>query len=693
MANAHFDRRNSYGNAHDNRLLHAADSAAVERPDRPIDEWNAADGARRLLELSEARIHRTPRQYSESSAMLASFCAEQEERALRRYRGLRNRSESDDSQGSTNTRTRPLNSQFGSDGNQYNPYAPHTSEEYMLQEIEAGRMDPEMMDMPRRLPDPMQSPLLGNGPAPPSAHVHADRPPSWIAHSHRPPYRPSSNDHGHPRNVSDPPEASWFRHPYAASTTVEDPNEEDYTDIYHALPQFFEAREPPSSSNSPHISPYPILPIQETPFGIPGPVTSSRDRPTLNETFVLGTPRQPHSASTGRERKRLAKPSLVVKLKIRLPQKSLQAPVPPGRGRLEAPSSSEASSAAQVTQNAHPFNLTSQGSVGLSSANAKSRAGWDSQAVRRLTRRAEAIQSSQRKRRRDAVSPQDVNAEGTTPSVAGLPQGKQTRLNPTQSYSCVSVPVDHSRRATTGTSEAHQRSTLRAEAPEFVPVSAATCGRTPEDVATLEAIRLSLAHQMDSQGNYVPSPPRPPSFLPQLRYLGTRRLVFTSELLPRSFGAQKRRAIIDIFRTKTPYVPACISLAPGMPNMQYHVSGDKPPVERMPYHAPLGPDRLGWPQDSLPLEVFHNIAGHLSRDDLLQMRMVNREFERKTSNIVFHTVVVPFRPEIYGMMIHDGPTLDTKIDIKGKGKAKGRIDLSLCGAEVLTHAARYEWTC
>ena len=208
---------------------------------------------------------------------------------------------------------------------------------------------------------------------------------------------------------------------------------------------------------------------------------------------------------------------------------------------------------------------------------------------------------------------------------------------------------------------------MRAEAPVFVPVSATTSGRTPEDME-LELMRLSLARQ----ANYVPSALRPSSYLPPLRCLRTRRLVFTTELLPRSFDAQKRQAIINIFRTKAPYVPACINMATGMPSMQYHVFEEKTPNETVPYRAPLGPHGLGWPKDNLPLEVFHNIAGYLSRDDLLQMRMVNVEFERKTSNIIFHTVVVPFRPEIYGMMIHDGNALDTKIDIKGKGKAKGR---------------------
>ena len=195
-------------------------------------------------------------------------------------------------------------------------------------------------------------------------------------------------------------------------------------------------------------------------------------------------------------------------------------------------------------------------------------------------------------------------------------------------------------------------------------------GSTPEERAALDALRLTLARHIDRQADYVAST-RPSSYLPPLRHLGTRRLVFTSELLPRSFCAEKRWAILNIFRSKAPYIPACINRSPGMPCMQYHVADEKPPVDIKPYHAPLGPNRLGWPKDSLPLEVFHDIAGHLSRDDLLQMRLVNSEFERKTSNNVFHTVVVPFRPEIYGMMIHDGPALAPKIDIKGKGKAKG----------------------
>ena len=130
-------------------------------------------------------------------------------------------------------------------------------------------------------------------------------------------------------------------------------------------------------------------------------------------------------------------------------------------------------------------------------------------------------------------------------------------------------------------------------------------------------------------------------------------------------------------------------MAPGVPRMQYHIFVEKSLNPMAPYHAPFGSRRRGWPKDSLPLEVFHNIAAHLSREDLLQMRMVNTEFERKISNIVFHAVVVPFRPEIYGMMIHDGPTPDTKIDRKGKAKAKGKSNLNRAVSNLLKRTFRF----
>ena len=415
MANAHCGGSNSYDNAQDDRRAHVVDSSAVRLHGRSIDVWDAADPVQRLIDLdNEARANMTPEEYSESNARTDAFWAQHEERALAQDRALHNQNDSDVGQGSANMRTRPSDSQFGSDGNQYNPYAPHTSEEYMLQEIEAGRMDPEMMDMPRRLPNPAHSPLTVNGPPPPLAQVHAGGQSLWTAPGHhRPPYRKSLIGRGLQSDVSDAHEASWFQHPCISSTDAEDLGEEEDPDFSSFLLPYFDAGESPNRFESPNATAHPVSLHQEDPFGILGPLTSLIDRPSLTETFAaIGVPRQPHSASTGRERKRLAKPSLVVKLKTPV-RKSFQALVSPKRGRPEAPSSSGSSSAAHVTPDPRPLDLRSQGS-----------AGWAPQAVRRMTRRAEAIQSSQRKRRRDAVSPQDVGIEGTTTPTVGLPQGK-----------------------------------------------------------------------------------------------------------------------------------------------------------------------------------------------------------------------------------------------------------------------------
>lgn len=53
--------------------------------------------------------------------------------------------------------------------------------------------------------------------------------------------------------------------------------------------------------------------------------------------------------------------------------------------------------------------------------------------------------------------------------------------------------------------------------------------------------------------------------------------------------------------------------------------------------------------NSIPTEIFHQIAGYLPRSSVKNMRLVNHEFEEKVSALFFRTVVVPFRPEIYGI--------------------------------------------
>ncbi len=81
--------------------------------------------------------------------------------------------------------------------------------------------------------------------------------------------------------------------------------------------------------------------------------------------------------------------------------------------------------------------------------------------------------------------------------------------------------------------------------------------------------------------------------------------------------------------------------------------------------------RLGWPMDELPIELFENIAKELARRDVLNMRLVNREFEKKISGFLFKAVVVPFQRQIYGRVTTRQEVKRTNGDVKGKGKAQG----------------------
>lgn len=410
-----------HSNAENIRPSRLADPSAENIPETSIDEWDAADTVQRLLALDdEARTYMTPEEYSESNARFEAVLAQHEERALARYRALRTQRNMDVNGESTDTRGRPLDSQFGSDGNQYNPYAPHTSEEFLLQELRAGRIDPEMMPLLQHPSIAAQPPLSGDGPGPSLAAADVEGHVPWMPPGHRSPFRQDVNSPGVPINLSDPHRASWFPHFYDGSTAAEDLDEEESTVVYPAMLPYPNVRGSPSRShNLYNMITDPVLPSQESPFGAQRPLHSSLGAPILNEILALGALPQSSPASNGRERKRLARPSLVVKLKTNSAQSSSQAPASLRRGRSDASSSSDASSAAHSTQTLHPFNVRSRGSAGLSPTNAMPRAGWEYHPVRRITRRAEAIQSSHRKRRRDAASLQDLAP------VAGLPQGKK----------------------------------------------------------------------------------------------------------------------------------------------------------------------------------------------------------------------------------------------------------------------------
>ena len=168
-----------------------------------------------------------------------------------------------------------------------------------------------------------------------------------------------------------------------------------------------------------------------------------------------------------------------------------------------------------------------------------------------------------------------------------------------------------------------------------------------------------------SPRSFAPSTPYLPPSLP----LGCNSLIYLSEVLPRSLDQRKRLELLTVFRTKAPYVPACINLASGLNyGIQYHVR-KLPRLAIVQPDLPLGLNQQGWPSNSLPLEIFNIISNHLPRDALQSMRLVNREFESKISNALFHTVVVPFRPEIYGMMVQQGSSQDSILmDVKGKGR-------------------------
>ena len=68
-----------------------------------------------------------------------------------------------------------------------------------------------------------------------------------------------------------------------------------------------------------------------------------------------------------------------------------------------------------------------------------------------------------------------------------------------------------------------------------------------------------------------------------------------------------------------------------------------------------------WRTCDIPVEIFEIIAISLSRDDLLRMRLVNRDFEKKISRHVFRTVVVPFNPNIYGMVDKETGKVEMKV--------------------------------
>ncbi|KAL9631394.1 MAG: hypothetical protein Q9164_005919 [Protoblastenia rupestris] len=285
-----------------------------------------------------------------------------------------------------------------------------------------------------------------------------------------------------------------------------------------------------------------------------------------------------------------------------------------------------------------------------------------------------------RKRRRADGPMEQAVALGGRDSTPDLSEEEQNECQYMHDACCteftdcavLSDSVEKIRRAITGGSPTGQMHTV---VPAFTPISQThpqTALMSQRDAASM----VETLQHIESVTNAASPKQHPRVSLPPRRLIKNGPAVFISELFPRRFNKRKRWILLQIFRTKARYVPACVYIAPGMPlGLIYYLSTAAPTL-RMTYpNPPLGPGKRGWPAGRVPVEVFNDITEYLPHESVQAMRLVNGEFEMKTSNRHFHTVVVPFRPEIYGMMIHQSEAGDpSKTTLMGKGKGKTKFD-------------------
>lgn len=97
------------------------------------------------------------------------------------------------------------------------------------------------------------------------------------------------------------------------------------------------------------------------------------------------------------------------------------------------------------------------------------------------------------------------------------------------------------------------------------------------------------------------------------------------------------------------------------------LSGPPDSILSSPVEAMSSQPVLRWPMGMVPVELFHRIARELSREDVMNMRLVSREFEKNVSELFYRVVVVPFRAQIYLTNIARDDCVSSG---KGKGKAE-----------------------
>lgn len=169
-----------------------------------------------------------------------------------------------------------------------------------------------------------------------------------------------------------------------------------------------------------------------------------------------------------------------------------------------------------------------------------------------------------------------------------------------------------------------------------------------------------------------------PSRLPLIHTPGRTFVQFLSQLVPRSFDLSKRSELVNILRTGHPKVPTCWVYMNGKSqrlfwgtlrnNLRNLPLLPKPPMVIMSSNPPAVATHVTWPGTSIPVEIFRCITSYLPREDIHSLRLVNHHFEQSISECVFRTVVVPFRPEIYGMVMASRESHQPQI-VQGKGKA------------------------
>lgn len=112
----------------------------------------------------------------------------------------------------------------------------------------------------------------------------------------------------------------------------------------------------------------------------------------------------------------------------------------------------------------------------------------------------------------------------------------------------------------------------------------------------------------------------------------------------------------------------------------------------LPVDLSEGDDSVANPFDTtkLPLELFEHIVHFVSRSDIKNMRLVNKNFEAGVSSSFFHTVVLPFTASIYDdLLATESPnsSVKAKPDVKGKGKCRDAAGSSLSQNEISSRGA------